>query len=379
MSWIQKLYDSYDACKANAVGSEARVWPISHFVKRAHVEVVLDGNGVFRRARKLERSEAPTLIPATEASAGRTSGMAAHPLCEELSYCASDLPNREERRFSEYSQKLRQWCTSPQAHPKAQAVLAYATTGTLWADLNQGQLLPMYVEDVRGNKTKVADDKVFVRWRVEVAGDPCSGTWEDRELIDRWTLFDKNTNARSGFCMVTGTQQRLSQNHPRFIRSSGDGGKLISANDFDGYTFRGKFTDGKLDYEKQTCSVGFEVSQKAHNALRWLIARQGSRNGDQVIVCWAVSGKPVPDPLAGTYELLGIEHNPESAIAEGANAGQAFALRLNKAIAGYKANLDPTEEVVVMGLDSATPGRLAITYYRELRGSELLATSSHGT
>jgi len=54
------------------------------------------------------------------------------------------------------------------------------------------------------------------------------------------------------------------------------------------------------------------------------------------------------------------------------DAGQRYALRLNKAIAGYRAVLLPTEDVVVMGLDSATPGRMAITYYRELTGSEFL-------
>ena len=172
--------------------------------------------------------------------------------------------------------------------------------------------------------------------------------------------------------MVTGDRRRLCQNHSRFIRSSDDGGKLISANDFSGLTFRGRLTDEKDGYEKQACSVGFDVSQKAHNALRWLIARQGSRNGDQAIVSWAVSGAPIPDPMAGTYELLGVEPGQMPIVAVDGNAGQAFALRLNKAIKGYRARLEPTEDVVVMGVDSATPGRLAITYYREIGGSEFL-------
>jgi CRISPR-associated protein Csd1 len=42
-------------------------------------------------------------------------------------------------------------------------------------------------------------------------------------------------------------------------------------------------------------------------------------------------------------------------------------------MAGYRASLSDTDDVVVMGMDSATPGRMAITYYRELRGSEFLA------
>jgi len=45
---------------------------------------------------------------------------------------------------------------------------------------------------------------------------------------------------------------------------------------------------------------------------------------------------------------------------------------LNKAIAGYRSKLNSTDDVVIIGLDSATPGRMAITFYRELKGSELL-------
>jgi CRISPR-associated protein Csd1 len=54
------------------------------------------------------------------------------------------------------------------------------------------------------------------------------------------------------------------------------------------------------------------------------------------------------------------------------DTAQAFALHLNRAIAGYSAKLDLTGDVVVMGLDSATPGRMAITFYRELKGSEFI-------
>ena len=54
------------------------------------------------------------------------------------------------------------------------------------------------------------------------------------------------------------------------------------------------------------------------------------------------------------------------------DVGQTFALRLKKLIAGYSVDLGPTERIIVMALDSATPGRMAITYYRELTGSEFL-------
>ena len=232
----------------------------------------------------------------------------------------------------------------------------------------------MTIEDAKGKKTKVRDAKVFVRWRIELPHNPLSNTWEDRSLIKSWIDFDRKKNGEMGFCIVTGKSQRICQNHSRFIRSSGDGAKLISGNDFSGYTFRGRFTDKKGDYEKQACSVGYEVSQKAHNALRWLIGRQAFKNGEQVIVAWAVSGHEIPSPFASTYALFGIEIEEEKPVPQSSrgDAGQAFGRRLTKLISGYRAQLGSAKEIVVMGLDSASPGRMAMIFYRELTGSELL-------
>jgi CRISPR-associated protein Csd1 len=106
-----------------------------------------------------------------------------------------------------------------------------------------------------------------------------------------------------------------------------------------------------------------------------LIARQGYQSGDQVFVAWAVNGKRIPDPLADTARLLEaseVDDTPEQEASYEGDAGQHYALRLRKAIAGYRAELGDADDVVVMGLDSATPGRMAITYYKELAASEFL-------
>jgi CRISPR-associated protein Csd1 len=49
-----------------------------------------------------------------------------------------------------------------------------------------------------------------------------------------------------------------------------------------------------------------------------------------------------------------------------------FAKQINKLIRGYAENLSEREDIVVMALDSATPGRMAITFYRELQASDFL-------
>lgn len=377
MSWIQKLYKTYEYAATGVEPPGPRLWPLSHFLKKAHIEVVITADGNFRRARTLDRSEVLTLIPVTEASVGRAgSKIAPHPLCDEISYLAFDFQESDKKKCDAYVSNLEAWCQSDYSHPKAEAVLAYIRQKRLWADLNTEKLVPVVIADAAGkSKEKVKDQKVFVRWRIEPSDTPATGTWEDKTLIDAWIAYDKSTNPKNGICMVLGQEARISNNHPKFIRRSDDGAKLISANDSSGFTFRGRFTD---DTGIQACSVGYDVTQKAHNALRWLIQRQGHKYGDpknpQVIVSWAVGGAPIPDPFGSSLTLMsaGAEAVDSSVTIIEGDVGQAFAKRLNLAIQGYSAKLGVADDIVVMGLDSATPGRMAITYYRELTSSEFL-------
>ena len=48
--------------------------------------------------------------------------------------------------------------------------------------------------------------------------------------------------------------------------------------------------------------MSYEISQKAHSALRWLIARQAClRVGEQVVVVWSIENPEISSPFA---ELL---------------------------------------------------------------------------
>jgi CRISPR-associated protein Csd1 len=378
MSWMEKLYQTYE----QGIALDAsKPWPISHFVKTAHIEVVIDGNGNIKKDRitLLSGEEALTLIPATEASAGRAGAkIAPHPLCDEIGYCASDFPDIAQARSEAYLEQLKEWCLSEYTHSKILAIYKYLEKRSLWCDLSQVIEFPITFTNRRAQKTKINADKAFVRWKVEEVGNPCSGTWEDNDLINKWIEFDKFKNSKIGLCFITGEEVRLIENHSRFIRNSSDGAKLISSNDGSGYTYRGKFFDNT-----EACSISFDVSQKAHNALRWLISRQGYRNGDQAYVSWAVSGKAIPEPLQdtwsmfdqdGEYDLDEADEQPEPAPSQdhSLDLGQSFALKLRKRLAGYAAKLSPSEQIVIMGIDSATPGRMGIVYYRELFSHDFL-------
>ncbi len=397
MSWMAKLYDTYDCIEDKCNKDETTgPWPISHFVKNAHLEVVINNTGHYLQGRTkvLNGKDSPTLIPASESSAGRSGAkIAPHPICDEIGYCASDYPKIKKEKIKAYMDQLSNWTESGKSHPKLLAIYQYLSKNTLWKDLSNDFEFPLKIKKVDGTSQKIATEKVFIRWRIEEVGNPISGTWEDKSLINSWIAYDNEYNTKDGFCSVLGNDSRVALNHPRFLRRPGDGAKLISSNDSSGFTFRGRFTDTTTSIKKngtQAVGIGFDLTQKAHNALRWLIANQGMKIGSSrddagsVILAWAVSAVEIPDPMENTWDFLWNEEKDtstslptiENQINHTIDIGQSFAHELGKLMAGYRANLKETDNIIIMGLDSATPGRMAITYYQELFPDEYIARVS---
>ncbi|MBF0520105.1 MAG: type I-C CRISPR-associated protein Cas8c/Csd1, partial [Nitrospirae bacterium] len=362
--------------------------PICHTTQMAHVDIVINEQGTFKRARVVSKDDARTIIPCTESSGGRTSGEAPHPLSDKLQYIAKDYKDcggEKEVYFESYLSQLRAWCESQHSHPKAKAVHAYVNQGTVIRDLvdvnvlvagDDGKLLEKWDGVAKEQpfifallKGSLLQTDAFIRWEVEIADEPCSKAWKDKTLWDSWIKYYSQTKQVKALCYITGEEHLAAGQHPAKIRNDGDKAKLISSNDKDGFTFRGRFTDKE---GLQVCGIGFEVTQKVHSALRWLISRQGYRSGDLVIVAWATSGADVPNPVEGVESTYDYDELPSDDPASLASTAQEFAIKLRDKIRGYKKDLGDTSSVVVMGLDSATPGRMAITYYRELTGSEFL-------
>ncbi|TQC96417.1 type I-C CRISPR-associated protein Cas8c/Csd1 [Moraxellaceae bacterium AER2_44_116] len=408
MSWMAKLYETYEAgLLLTDLPDDKRLMPTSHTLQNAHINIAIDGEGNFKRASVLEKTQ--IVLPATERSASRSSGEAPHPLADKLQYVAQDYAaygGLKKPYFDGYKKLLSSWCLSEFSHPKATAVLRYIEKGTVIKDLidqkvvfigDDGLLLTSWVNATDDSnptptlfkvlpkeKGLLDQGSALVCWTVEIDSNPNADTWKDRTLQDSWIAFDNSEDSEAGLCFVTGKVQSLSINHPAKIRHSGDKAKLISSNDTSGYTYRGRFLDNK-----EACGVGFDVSQKAHNALRWLVSRQGYRNGDQAFVSWAVSGKDIPEPLQDAFHLFSNFNfddlddsephrlNEDTVIDRSRDIGESFAHQLNKYMAGYRAKLDPNEQIVIIGLDAATPGRMGIIYYRELLGSEFLQRLEH--
>lgn len=408
MSWMQKLYRTYESILEQGVIDDTEpLTPVGHTIQNAHIVIVIDGQGNFQTARVMPPKTA-ILLPATESSENRTSGEAPHPLADKIQYVAKDYANyggEKKAYFDGYLKQLKAWCESPFTHPKVQAVLNYVTKGQVVANLVEAGIFQLDLDGKVLNKWETEGDappifsvlpktkgkiefgSALVCWQVEIAGDVHSQTWTDKTIQQSWTDYAASEKAEKGFCLVQGEETVISTMHPAKLRHTGDKAKLISSNDTAGYTFRGRFTTAE-----EAASVSADVSAKAHSALRWLISRQGIRNGDQVTVAWAISGKPVPSPIKDisseidwdNLDISAVENpdeittqrlseNTEPSPDWSVNIGRAAAQIIKKKLHGYQAELKAHEQISLIMLDSATPGRMALTYYQEFLTADYFA------
>lgn len=346
MGLLQKALETYDAMERLAgVYEEGKepLAPVGHIVTKAQIEVTIDAEGQFVSARAADK-EKKIIIPVTEESAGRTSSPSAHPLCEQLGY----LLGQDGAKLTLYTQGLEKWTQSAHSHPKAAAVLRYIQQNRLRNDLAASGL-------------STEKEKDMVCWRVLGFGtDDHSATWEDVSLMQAYTAYYLSEQQKEKqLCMLTGKDSFITWQHLKGAFSLNGNAKIISANDSSNFTYRGRFAE-----PGEAASVGYLASQKAHNALKWLISNQGTIQGNRAFVAWNPQGKRIPRPTLPLFSFS--EKTPPLP------TYRNYRDDLRKKLSGYATTLEASDQVVVAAFDAATTGRLAITYYNELQGSDFL-------
>ncbi len=378
MSWMSMLCQTYENNRqvAGKSNDDATLSVIAHMPANSQLEITINADGEFESASEVAKENRRILIPVTEASASRSSGIAPHALCDMLSYIAGDFVEhvsgkdkiKAEGKYSAYIQNLHNWAFSDFSHPKVMAIYKYLNKKTVMHDLFTHGIVHWDESGMLGNE-KIGGqpyEKVLVRFIV-LEGDAAKTKecWQDESLMDCYTEYYLSAqNGNKNICFITGKESVVTENHPKGIVSSNYGAKLISANDTVNYTFRGRFTNAQ-----EACTVSYEASQKAHNALTWLAAKQGVLVGTQdkrTYICWNPSGKKVPfvDRL--------ISFDDEEEDEEVSYTEEIYRKKLFKAVQGYKNQLDDNDDIVIIGLDAATTGRLSIVCYDELKASTFL-------
>lgn len=368
MSWMADLCTTYDACFKKELSFQPRtkLLPLAHSTQNAQIEIVLGENGVFRRAEVVPKEDSVTAIPVTEDSINRTSGLAAHPLCDKLEYLAGDFEQFTGKdnleKFSAYLEQLQDWVQSDFSCKKLESIYAYIQKKTVMADLVQAGILQAADGRLTNDKLEgFPQQDAFVRFRVEIFLEDEPRVYKDEELQQKYIDYYTSKKPEQDLCYATGRVTACSSKHNAKIRNTADKAKLISSNDSSGFTYRGRFSDSS-----QVASIGYETSQKALHTLRWLVENQGFHCGEQVVVAWELQGRRIPDFNRDTADtLLPLEDTKVSTAVE-------YAEKLKKAVYGYRQNLNAGSNVVAMGLEAATTGRLAISFYKKMSGSDYL-------
>lgn len=362
MGLFQKAVETYDNMKSLAgVESEERkaaLAPIGFITSGVQIEITVTEDGEFRGAEQIfdisedskGKSQKPKkkiiIIPVTEKSLKRTKTAATspHPLCDKLMYMCPE--NKES--YEAYLEQLQDWCDSEFACPKIKAILKYVKKGTILADI------------ASVGKVKAKKD-TFVCWRV--LSTDCAEpeeVWKSRSVIDSYiNYYQSKTDAspKKALCYVSGELIMPADKHPGGVVPGN--AKLISSDDKNNFTYRGRFAD-----DSEALTVGFISSQKAHNALKWVISNDGFRCGDRMFVCWNPKGKKTKNPFASLFpDFSEAEENPTPT---------NYRKILAKTVLGYKNNFKPEDETVTAVFEAASKGRLSVCYYSEMKAEDFL-------
>ncbi|PID20568.1 type I-C CRISPR-associated protein Cas8c/Csd1 [Sporosarcina sp. P3] len=402
MSWMKKLADVYDHNKGQVGKFEERrkqrmtLLPISHVFADAHIEILLTEDGDYHSSKVVSKENSFTIIPSTPNSANRSGDkIAPHFIHDRLGYVAGDYVRfggnpKYADRYKAYVKQMKEWSETEGVSNKVQAVYQYISKGHVIRDLvdakilclnTDGKILEKWSTSLEGDKPdiyKVVPSEVlaaFVRFDVlhKTAEDPA--IWEDKALFKDFIYFLNETyKMENGICYITGERTKLTTQHGSKICNSSDMSKLISGNDKKGFTYRGRFAK-----PTEAVQIGYDTSQKAHHALRWLIQRQSTYVDSRYFVTFGKEQTEIPSQFNGTRELYAscgenfediFANDIEDQAKQLADTEEVVATELNKAIQGMRHTLSKNhlENVIVMALDTATKGkgRLAIVYYQEL-------------
>lgn len=371
MSWTNELYRVYEL----AVGTDdgKNMLPISHSTANAQIEVTVSEDGEFRGAAEVSKADAVTVIPVTEDSAARSSGITPMPLADKLVYIAGDYGKYAEGKradnsayFGAYMEQLGAWCESKYTNLAVKAIYDYLSKKELMKDLIGSGIIELDEKSGKLNNKKfgtIAQSDAFVRFIVSGKDGLCY-TWQDSTLHKSFELYYESMLGSDELCYADGKKGAVTYKHPAKIRNSGDKAKLISANDTANFTFRGRFAT-----KEEAVSVSYDYSQKMHNALKWLRERQSRSYDSLTLITWNSALDFVPSMTESIFDQWEDETEEYS-------TKPKFSEMINKMLmrgTDGKRDISSDSKVMIMGLDAATTGRLSIAIYTELAESEFYA------
>lgn len=359
---------------------ENKLVPMGNIVQNAQIEVVINKKSEFVRAEIIPKENSKTAIPCTIESSIRTSAPRPHLLYDNITYIAGDLKDYlsdtkdAEKSYTECYQpfisQLEKWTKSKNSNDTVDSIYGYLVKESVVTDLINAGLFEINDKSILlDNKIEgISPEKVLVRIAIEKDGELYK-PWEDinfQKFSSDYYFGILNEEEKS-LCYSSGKIAYITPVHGKYIRFPGDGSKLLSSNDNTNFTFRGRF-----ETAEESAQISYEVSEKSHSALRWIIQKQGRINDGYTIVSWSDKDSQIPKALEDSEDFFGNVPTSNTIDKRQINTGSIYAEELKKAAAGYKSKLSQDEQVYTLALNNAGPGRMAILYYREIPGGEFV-------
>lgn len=210
------------------------VIPIAHIRIRPDIGILLDDNGNFLGAM-INRDERCS-IPCTIDSESRTSGIAPHPIHDNMTYLCGDYPKYKERHTA-YMQQLEDYVNNVD-DKLAKSVWLYLQKDTIRYNISQ---LSSQIKDT-------SEEKLMIVFATLTHPNTISKEWTDYYL---------SSLPKNGICSITGIMDHIPDKYPKGIRYPSDMAKLFIA------------TPKKLD-SMPTIAPGYIASQKIIHTMQFI-------------------------------------------------------------------------------------------------------------
>lgn len=370
MNLIKNLVDIYDKLAAQDPFPDGLV-PIGYTTFEAEIEIRIDENSNFLLAKKIDKGERTTLIPCSEQSESRTNQIEPHLLFDSLLYlnnCENYVTTevhkkytgkKEIKKYNECFMNTLKSILDKHDNEYIKIYYNYLLKNKLIDDLIKSNIFETIDETTNLIKEET-ELKQFVRFIIVKEDNTEINLSTNEDIIKFYqNIYMEKNSGIDGIDYNSGEKCKIGNLFPKKIRNTGDQAKLFSSND-SGFAYKGLFED-----QYQAVTIGKINADKSHNALKYLIKKQGIKLNDKIILLFGtINNLNILDDDYFSY--FDDEINNYDSYKELSDALKNKIYKKNEEL-----NIDDTSYIDVVILDSLCKGRLSINYYKEFQGKQI--------
>jgi CRISPR-associated protein Csd1 len=344
------------------------------------IVVLLSENGNFIKADWLPKDQI-AIFPVTEDSIIRAGKVISpHPLCDELSYLSKEI---DPEKHKEYKSVLKDWVSYAEdghsdrllkilnEYIQQETILVDCIT-SLFSHIKYQMMEDHSIIINPGEKSEkiVNFEKTFVTFQIETESSMAVNlsVSTDRKIHQNYIDYvrDKNSKKRQDKCDISGEETYCVSRHRGLMGNA----KLISISNHNETYF------GRFDVGEEVVHIGYEVSQKIHLMLKYLLENSQNRKqlGEScVLINWFSDDISNEESInlinaIAPYEDMGEEDVDDD---KPKTLGGSISSSINDYITGKKREVNQDGKFYLMILDKISNGRISIKYFQELPKADL--------